>query len=555
MKNLLNPFLEETELEFYHTIYQFSKKKIFPTAAERDEKEEWGFAEWKELSKNGFAGLPIPEEFGGQGANCFFCSLATDAFSLGALDMGFGLSWAAHMIIGSLPIVLHGTTEQKEKYLPKLASGEWIAGLALTEPNAGSDAAGLSTFAKATNDGYVLNGSKIYITNGPVGNLFIVMARTGKRDSRSPMGISAFLVESTFAGFGVGKVLKKLGHHTSMTSELHFTDMFVPKENLLGPEGSGFLRIGKSTLEWERTVLVAGVLGAMQYSLEAGVVYAHERKQFGVSIDTFFAIENKLTKIYCYLLICRNVLYHVARSKDKGNSLALESSLLKILVTEMGEEVANEIVQIHGGYGFMKEYHVERFYRDAKLGTIGGGTSEVQRNIVSSAFTSIEQLESSFEITNLSSDDGEYAQILFELRKAISEIAKTIQENPKSQELNFQFADTITLYVALARTYHFFLETTNSFSSTQETDLEFSKTLLQYSFFHISNFFSKTLLALHRFSKQSSGTQTETESSTISSSSHFDFAKLMKNLESTKPKLHQENLIYKKLKARIVHER
>nr|OBZ97749.1 Acyl-CoA dehydrogenase, C-terminal domain protein [Leptospira interrogans serovar Copenhageni/Icterohaemorrhagiae] len=202
---------------------------------------------------------------------------------------------------------------KKNKYLPKLVNGEWIAGLGLTEPDSGSDAAGMRTYAEKTKDGFVLNGSKTFITNGPIGQVFIIMARTTK--SRGPMGISAFIVESKNKGFSVSKVLKKLGHNTSTTAELTFEDMYVPDENLLGPLHSGFLRIGKATLEWERTVLLAALMGGMENILENCIRYSWQRQQFGKSILNFFAIKEKIARIWVYLCAARRMTYFVARKK------------------------------------------------------------------------------------------------------------------------------------------------------------------------------------------------------------------------------------------------
>lgn len=449
-----NPFLTEEDSDFYNSVFEFSKDKIFPSAEHRDEKEIWDPEIWKQIAKAGLTGLPIPSQYGGQDATCFQCCLATEAFASGSIDGGLGLSWSAHMIIGSMPIVLQGNESQKEKYLPKLASGEWIAGLALTEASSGSDAASLLTRAEEVNDGYILNGSKMYITNGPVGQLFIVMARTGTK-SRGPMGISAFLVESTYPGFKVSKVFRKLGHHTSMTAELVFEDMFVPKENLLGPLGSGFLRIGKATLEWERTVLIAGVVGAMEYALEACLHYTNQREQFGKPIAKFYAIQEKIVKLWLYMNSARLLIYRAAKEKDKGASLPLLSSVCKLYASEVSEIAANDTIQIFGGYGFMREYQVERFYRDIKLATIGGGTSEIQRSIIFSAFSSekdptylfsnlneVAKNESLIDEMNL---DINYFSYLLDALNELQFKSKSLKHN----SLEFALTDILTFALVL----------------------------------------------------------------------------------------------------------
>ncbi len=454
-----NPYLDRDNSEFYRTVFTFAREKIFPSAEERDEKEIWDPKIWEEICKAGLSGLPIPETYGGQSATCFQSCLAAEAMYSGSLDGGIGLSWAAHIIIGSMPIVLEGNEFQKEKYLPKLASGEWIAGFALTEPESGSDAASLSTKAEKTDGGYLLNGSKLYITNGPIGQVFIVMARTGEK-SRGPLGISAFIVESNFKGFHVSKVLRKLGHHTSMTAELVFENMFVPEENLLGPLNSGFLRIGKAILEWERTVLIAGVVGAMEYALEASMRYTRERQQFGKPISSFYAIREKIVKNWIYMNASRIYEYYVAKLKDEGRSLPMECSIIKLFSSELGEEVAREVVQIFGGYGFMKEYQVERMYRDMKLGTIGGGTSEIQRSIIASSFRDIHSFRLETHALEIPGWNGEvfggigfwYSRSWNLLLEVFQEVSAYKKSNPQtSQCFDFAFADLICIISFLDR--------------------------------------------------------------------------------------------------------
>jgi acyl-CoA dehydrogenase len=359
------------------------------------------------------------------------------------------------MVIGTLPIVLFGTEEQKQKYLPSLASGVKMAGFGLTEPGSGSDAASMITSAAKTEQGFLMNGSKLYITNGPVGHVFVTMARTKK--SRGPMGVSAFLVESSTPGFSVSKVLKKLGHNTSTTAELSFSDMLLPEESLLGPLDSGFMRIGRATLEWERTVLVVGNVGAMEFSLEQGLRYAREREQFGKPILNFYAMKEKLARNWVFMQAARRYVYFVARQKDKGFSLPLESSLIKLFSSEIAEQVSSESVQLHGGMGYMKEMHVERFYRDCKLGTIGGGTSEIQRSIIAATlrdFASLQgNLHSAYDegvrekAASLAGALPEY-EIVELMAKAIINLEKNTQKK-NNQPLEFAFADLVTVYSIL----------------------------------------------------------------------------------------------------------
>jgi len=304
-----------------------------------------------------------------------------EALARGGAAGGLTLSWGAHTILCGVPIWLIGTDAQKKKYLPKIISAEWTGGFGLTEPNAGSDAASVKTFAVKKGDKWILNGTKMFITNGPIGNLFVVIAVTDRNAGH--FGISAFLVESTFPGFSVGKELDKMGNRTSTTSELIFEDCEVPAENMLGPEGMGFITVGKTILEWERSCLLAAGLGGMEHTLDESIKYAKERVQFGRPIAQFQAIQAKLADMKLAVEGSRMALYRVAWMKDNGIPAMLEACLTKLYMSEVGLKVADDGVQIHGGYGYMREYPVERHYRDCKLGTIGAGTSEVQRSVIS----------------------------------------------------------------------------------------------------------------------------------------------------------------------------
>ncbi|MCB1306528.1 MAG: acyl-CoA dehydrogenase family protein [Leptospiraceae bacterium] len=368
-------------IEFRDMVKKFAQTYVQPTAEERDAQGSWDADIWKKMGEMGLLGLPFPEEYGGQGADCLTTTVATEAFAEGATDGGVTLAWGAHTIIGSMPIVLCGTPEQKQKYIPRLATGEWTAGLGLTEPGSGSDAAGsMETRAEKKGDRYVLNGSKMFITNGPIGDVFVVMAVTDKK--KGAMGVSVFIVEKDFKGFSVGKKLNKMGMRTSTTSELIFEDMEVPAENLLTKENSGFVRVGRATLEWERTVLVASAIGSIQYLLDQSVKYAKNRVQFGEPIVRFQAIQDKIARARMRLDAARLLLYKSAVKKDRGESAPIESSIAKVYATEAMIDVTYDMGQIHGGYCFIHEYPIERSYRDARLGTLGGGTSEVMRSII-----------------------------------------------------------------------------------------------------------------------------------------------------------------------------
>jgi alkylation response protein AidB-like acyl-CoA dehydrogenase len=372
--------IPEEYLQFRDSVYKFSKERIAPRAEELDLKGEFGRQNWRDMADMGLLGLPFPEEYGGSNASPLATCLAMEAMAHGGADSGTTLSWGAHTILCGVPIWLLGSKEQKEKYLPNIASGEWIGGFGLTEPEAGSDAASLKTTAVKQGDRWVLNGSKMFITNGPIGSVFIVFAVTEKGAGNK--GISAFIVEKGFPGFSAGKELKKMGHRTSPTSELVFEHCEVPEENLLGPLNRGFLAVGKETLEWERSCMIAPIVGGMEYLLEACISYAKERKQFGQPIAGFQAIQHKLADMKVALETSRALVYRVAWMKERGQSAMLEASITKLFITEQMVKVANDAVQIFGGYGYIHEYPVERAYRDAKLGTIGAGTSEVQKMVI-----------------------------------------------------------------------------------------------------------------------------------------------------------------------------
>ncbi|MEW5945719.1 MAG: acyl-CoA dehydrogenase family protein [bacterium] len=373
--------LTEEQIAFRRSCYNFAKKEILPLVEEYELKGEFIRPAWKKMAEFGLMGLPFPEEYGGSGADVLTTLVGMEGLAHGGADAGTCLSWGAHTILCGVPIWLLGADEQKKKYLPPIAAGEWIGGFGLTEPNAGSDAAGVQTTAVKKGDRYILNGTKMFITNGPIGKVFVVIAVTDK--TAGHFGISAFIVESGFPGFSIGRELNKMGNRTSTTSELIFEDCEVPVENILGPEGYGFITVGKTILEWERSCLLAAGLGGLQAGLDLCIAYAKERKQFGKPIAEFQAIQHKLVDMKTAIEASRLLIYKVAWLKDNDMPGMLEASIAKLYISEAGMRSADEAVQIHGGYGYMKEYPVERGFRDAKLGTIGGGTSEIQRNIIS----------------------------------------------------------------------------------------------------------------------------------------------------------------------------
>jgi len=373
--------LSQEQKAFFKEVKEFAQNEIVPYTEELDRDSEFFWDGWRKMADMGLLGLPFPEEYGGSDAGALDTAVAMDAFGAGGGDAGVALSWGAHTIIGAVPIWVMGSEEQKKKYLPPICSGEKISCFALSEPDAGSDAASIKTTAVRDGDDYVLNGSKMFITNGPIADLCICIAVTDKE--KGGAGISAFIVEKDFEGFEVSRELDKMGNRTSPTAELAFNDCRVPAENLLGAEGDGFYGVGKATLEWERAIMVAPAVGGMEANIERCIEYAKERKQFGRPIGKFQSIAFKIADMKCLLDTSRLLVYRVAWMKDQKIPAMMEACVCKLFVTESAFKVANEAVQIFGGYGYIREYPVERTLRDAKLGTIGAGTSEIQKMIIS----------------------------------------------------------------------------------------------------------------------------------------------------------------------------
>ncbi len=371
----------EEQLLFRDTIYKYAKNEIVPLCEEADLKSEFSFEIWKKLGQMGLLGLPFPEEYGGQGADVVTCCLAGEALGHAGVDSGHMLALGAHTYLCTDTLFKHGNEEQKKKYVPKLASGEWIGCMGLTEPGAGSDAASLQTTAVKKGDRWILNGSKTFITNAPVANVCVVYATVDK--SKKHAGISAFIVEKDFKGFSTGNPFHKMGVRASTTSEVFFEDCEVPEENVLGNIGEGFM-YAHQTLEWDRSALLAPFVGAMQFMIEQCAKYACERVQFDKPIKSFQAIQHKLADMKVVLEAARLAVYRVASLKDAGYPINhLQASIAKAFVGDWGFKIASEAVQIFGGYGYIHDYPVERMLRDAKLAQIGGGTSEVQRLIIS----------------------------------------------------------------------------------------------------------------------------------------------------------------------------
>jgi butyryl-CoA dehydrogenase len=363
-------------------VRDFAKNEVEPTAAERDEEERFDMEIFKKMAELGLTGIPWPEEYGGIGSDYLAYCIAVEELSRVCASTGVTLS--AHTSLAGWPIYKFGSEEQKQKYLRPMAQGEKMGAYGLTEPGSGSDAGGMKTTAKLVGDHYILNGSKIFITNGGIADTYVVFALTDPSDRRR--GTSAFIVESGFEGFSVGKKEKKLGIRSSPTTEIVFEDCKVPKENLLGNEGDGF-KVAMMTLDGGRNGIAAQAVGIAQGALDASVDYAKEREQFGKPIAANQGISFKLADMATSIEASRLLTYQAAWLESEGLPYGKESAMSKLMAGDTAMKVTTEAVQIFGGYGYTKDYPVERYMRDAKITQIYEGTQEIQRLVISRMIT------------------------------------------------------------------------------------------------------------------------------------------------------------------------
>jgi alkylation response protein AidB-like acyl-CoA dehydrogenase len=369
--------LNEEQLQLKKTVRDFAESEIAPHVMTWDEAGEFPLATIKELGKLGLMGIIFPPEYGGAGMG--YVEYVTAVAELSRVDGSVGIIVAAHTSLCSNHIYLAGNEAQKKKYVPKLATGEFIGAWGLTEPSAGSDAGSARMTATRAKGGWVLNGTKTFITNGHYADVIVALAVTD-RTARTH-GLSAFVVEKETKGFRPGKKENKLGLRASDTAELIFEDCFVPAENLLGGEGNGF-RDSMRILDGGRISIAALSLGMADGAYAVALKYSKERKQFGKAISEFQAIQWKLADMATEIEAAKLLTLRAAAMKDAGMNTTLESSMAKLYASEVAVKCANEGVQIHGGYGFIKDYPAEKFYRDVKLCTIGEGTSEIQRLVI-----------------------------------------------------------------------------------------------------------------------------------------------------------------------------
>ncbi|MFC2094087.1 acyl-CoA dehydrogenase family protein [Bacteroidota bacterium] len=380
MSSTDQPFLAELtedQIAIKNTIREFAENKIKPTIMEYDEAQKFPAELLKELGDLGFLGILFPEEYGGAGLGYVEFEIIIE--ELARIDPSIALSVAAHNGLCTNHIFSFSNEELKKKYVPDLAAGKKIGAWGLTEPFSGSDAAALRTVAEKVGDHYILNGSKSLITHGKYGETAVVMAITDK--DKKQKGISAFILEKGMPGFSAGKKENKLGMRSSETSQLIFENCKVPAENLIGEEGMGFVQ-AMQILEGGRISIASLSVGLAQGCLDESIKYSKEREQFGKPLSAFQSTQFKLANMKTDIDAARMLTLRAAYMKDKGLPNKKEAAIAKLFASEIAEKAASEAVQIHGGYGFMKDYPVEKFYRDVKLLTIGEGTSEIQRIVI-----------------------------------------------------------------------------------------------------------------------------------------------------------------------------
>ncbi|GIK76771.1 MAG: acyl-CoA dehydrogenase [Actinomycetes bacterium] len=376
------PFTDEHE-DLRATVRRWVESEIVPEQDTWERRREFPRELFDRAAELGFLGLKYPERLGGQGGDAVHDAVWAEELAAAGACGGVGAGLGAHTGIATPPIFSFGTAEQHERFLRPAIAGERIAALGITEPGAGSDVASIRTTAKRVDGGWLVNGSKTFITNGVRADFLVCAVRT--RPEGGHAGISFLILERGMEGYEVSRKLEKLGWHSSDTGELAFTDVHVPEENLLGAENEGFKLI-MANFQWERLLMALGAVGAMDWCLRRSVAYALERRAFGRAIGSFQAIRHKIAEMATKLEAGRAMSYAALRLLDSGQDALREVTAAKLFTQRAAVETADEAVQIHGGYGYMREYEVERVLRDARLGPIGGGTDEVMKEILGRGF-------------------------------------------------------------------------------------------------------------------------------------------------------------------------
>ncbi len=367
---------EEHQLA-YESAYAFAQEEIRPHNAEIERSDDFPPWIWKRLAQQGYTGIAVPEEYGGSGGDFLMAALVARA--IGRANSGISMSYGAHLNLCAHNILRNGTEEQKRKYLPGLTSAELIGGLGLTEPNAGSDAMGIQTSAREVAGGYVLNGTKVFITNGPIANLLVIYAKTNL--AAGSRGITAFIFETNTPGYHVARKLEKLGMHGSPTGELVFEDAFVPYENVLGKVNEGF-KVVMSGLDLERAFFAVSMVGGLEAALEVSLKYAKERYQFGQPIANFQLIQAKLADMYTDLEAAKLMAHRCMWVAQQGKRVSKEAAAALLFTARAAMRAADEALQIHGGWGYLTDFEVEKMWRNAKLGEIGAGTNEIRQLLI-----------------------------------------------------------------------------------------------------------------------------------------------------------------------------
>jgi len=380
LANAPRPFnfdLGETADAIRDTVHAFAQEKIAPRAEEIDRTNQFPRDLWPQMGELGLHGITVEEEYGGSGLGYLEHCVAVEEVSRASASVG--LSYGAHSNLCINQISRNGSEAQKRKYLPKLISGEHVGALAMSEPGSGSDVVSMKTKAEKKGDRYILNGNKMWITNGPIAETLVVYAKTDPE--AGPRGITAFLIEKGMKGFSTHQKLDKLGMRGSDTCELVFQDCEVPEENVLGQVGRG-VNVLMSGLDYERAVLAAGPLGIMQAAMDIVLPYVHERKQFGQSIGEFQLVQGKVADMYVAMNSCRSYVYAVAKACDRGETTREDAAGAILIAAEKATQVALDAIQLLGGNGYINDYPTGRLLRDAKLYEIGAGTSEIRRMLI-----------------------------------------------------------------------------------------------------------------------------------------------------------------------------
>jgi isovaleryl-CoA dehydrogenase len=367
---------EEHQLA-YESAFAFARDEIRPHNAEIERTDDFPRWLWQRLAEQGYTGIAIPEEYGGSGGDYLMAALVARA--IGRANSAISMSYGAHLNLCGHNILRNGTEAQKQKYLPKIASTEMIGALGLTEPNAGSDAMGIQTTARKVDGGYLINGTKVFITNGPIANVMVLYTKT--KPEAGSRGITAFIFETANKGFRVARKLQKVGMHGSPTGELVFEDAFVPDECVLGKVNEGY-KVVMSGLDIERAYYAVSAVGGIEAALEHSLKYAQEREQFGQPIANFQLIQAKIADMYTDLEAARHMSHRAMWLAQQGKRVSKEAAAALLFTARASSRAANEALQIHGGWGYLTDFEVERMWRDARLGEIGAGTNEIRQLLI-----------------------------------------------------------------------------------------------------------------------------------------------------------------------------